>query len=100
MELPETQIESRFRILERRLREDPELAPDFLESRREFFAARFDNAVIDRDDAARRRHLEWYLFERVNPDWERLGIEHVAERLGAESGFDDELEQHALMHSF
>jgi hypothetical protein len=100
MELPETQIETRFRTLERRLREDPELAPDFLESRREFFAARFDHAVIDRDDAARRRHLEWYLFERVHPSWERLGIEHVAERLGAESGFDDELEQHALLHSF
>src|SRR5262249_46715650 len=52
------------------------------------------------DDAARRRHLEWFLFERVNPAWDRLGIEHVTDRLGAQSGFDDDLEQHALLHSF
>lgn len=100
MERPETPLESRFAILERRLRDDPELAADFLESRAEFFPARFDQRVIDRDDAARRRHLEWFLFERVNPAWDRLGIEHVADRLGADSGFDDELEQHALLHSF
>ncbi len=93
-------IESRFAILERRLRAEPDLGADFLESRREFFPARFEHSVIDRDEAARRRHLEWYLFERVNPAWERLGIEHVSARLGAESGFDDELEQHALLHSF
>jgi hypothetical protein len=100
MELPETPSESLFRLLERRLREDPELAPDFLDSRREFFVARVDDGRIDRDDAARRRHLEWYLFERVHPEWERLGIEHVASRIGVEVGLDDELEAHALLNSF
>ncbi len=93
-------LETRFSNLERRMRAEPDLQADFLSSRREFFPARHDDRVIDRNDAARRRHLEWFLFERVNPAWDRLGIEHLIERLGEAAGFDDEMEQHALMHSF
>lgn len=90
----------RFEALERGLRADPELTSELQDSQSEFFYGRFSAAAVDRDPAARRRHLEWFLFERVAAEWERLGIEHVTDRLDPSALGDDLTLDHALLHSF
>lgn len=79
-------IESRLQALEGLVREDPALAREFLGSAPEFFHGRFDLRRYEADELARRRHLEWFLLERVSGSFQRLAIEHVAERHPARSG--------------
>ncbi|MBL8859510.1 MAG: hypothetical protein JNL28_13460 [Planctomycetes bacterium] len=100
MESEINSLENRLSALEARLRADPVLAGELFASRAEFFQGRVNDAAVDRDAAARRRHLEWFLFERVSPAWDHLGIEFVLEHLGGDAGFQDDLERHALVHSF
>lgn len=92
-------LDVRFEALERALREDTELAREFLESQREFFHGHYDAARVDRDETARRRHLEWFLVERVSPSFERLAVEHLAQHHAVRTGLDDPVQLLTLVHS-
>jgi hypothetical protein len=81
-------IDQAFERFETLIREDPLLARELEESAHVFFARGFDPRLYAQDDLARRRHLEWFLLERVSPGIQGMAIERLAERLPADSGGD------------
>ncbi len=65
---------------------DAEWRTEFERSAAEYFTAGWRSAA---QDAARRRHLEWFLFERTDAAGPELAIERVATQWPSETGLDE-----------
>jgi hypothetical protein len=96
MNTEQIDLERRFQICEELILADRALAAEFADSAPDFFHGHFDAERLATDDLARRRHLEWFLTERVSPNFETLAVVHLAEKYPEQSG----LAEPAAIESF